>query len=65
LAPLPIVLLSTSVWNNDPREFRTMVEAFVLGSGLLLGTPGFRPRLVTAMTWCVWGLVAAVAVTSS
>ncbi len=57
-----LAVLSTSVWNNDPREFRTMVEVFVLGSGVLLGTRSFRPMVLTGLTWCVWLLVAALSV---
>ncbi len=54
------VSLSTSVWNNDPREFRTMIELFVLGSGILLGTRAFRPLVVTGMTWGLWVVVAGL-----
>ena len=55
-----LALLSTSIWNKDPREFRTMVDVFVLGSGVLLGTRTFRPFLLTAATWVVWLMVAAL-----
>lgn len=57
-AILLLGVLSSSVWNHDPRQFRTMVDVFVLGSGVLLGTRSFRPLLLTAFTWCV---VVAVA----
>jgi len=59
------VLLSTSIWNNDPREFRTMVEVFVLGSGVLLGTRSFRPLVVLCMTWGVWVLAAGLSLKSA
>jgi hypothetical protein len=59
------VLLSTSVWNNDPREFRTMVVLFVLSSGVLLGTPSFRPAPVTCMTWGDWFLAAGLSLKSA
>ena len=59
------VLLSTSVWNNDPREFRTMVELFVLSSGVLLGNRSFRPLFVTCMTWSVWILAAGLSLKSA
>jgi len=61
-AVILLAVLSTSVWNNDPREFRTMVDVFVLGSGILLGSRAFRPLLLTAVTWCVWLLIAALSV---
>jgi hypothetical protein len=57
---LLLAVLSTSIWNNDPREFRTMVDVFVLGSGVLLGTRTFRPLLLTGATWGVWLLVAGL-----
>jgi len=61
-AVLLLAVLSTSVWNNDPRAFRTMVDVFVLGSGVLLGSTSFRPLVITALTWGVWLLAAAVSV---
>jgi hypothetical protein len=61
-AVLLLVALSSQIWNNDPRQFRTMVEVFVLGSGVLLGSRSFRPLVLTALTWGVWFLVAAVSV---
>jgi glucan phosphoethanolaminetransferase (alkaline phosphatase superfamily) len=61
-AVLLLAVLSTSVWNNDPRAFRTMVDVFVLGSGVLLGSTSFRPLVLTALTWGVWLLAAAVSV---
>ncbi len=57
-----LAVLSSTVWNNDPREFRTMVDVFVLGSGVLLGSESFRPLLLTGLTWGVWCLVAAVSI---
>jgi hypothetical protein len=57
-----LALLSTSIWDKDPREFRTMVDVFVLGSGVLLGTRTFRPFLLTGATWVVWMMVAALSV---
>ena len=57
-----LAMLSTSIWNKDPREFRTMVDVFVLGSGVLLGTRTFRPLLLTGATWVVWLMVAALSV---
>jgi hypothetical protein len=57
-----LAVLSTSIWNKDPREFRTMVDVFVLGSGVLLGTRTFRPLLLTGATWGVWLLVAGLSV---
>jgi hypothetical protein len=61
-AVILLAVLSTSVWNNDPREFRTMVDVFVLGSGILLGSRSFRPMILTGLTWGVWFLVAAVSI---
>jgi hypothetical protein len=61
-AILLLAILSSTVWNNDPREFRTMVDVFVLGSGVLLGSRSFRPLVLTALTWGVWLLLAAVSV---
>jgi hypothetical protein len=57
-----VAVLSASIWNNDPREFRTMADVFVLGSGVLLGSRSFRPLLVTGLTWCVWLMVAALSI---
>ena len=61
-AVLLLAVLSPTVWNNDPREFRTMVDVFVLGSGVLLGSRSFRPLVLTGLTWGVWLLVAGVSV---
>ena len=53
-----VVCLSSSVWDNDPNEFRTMTEAFVLGAGILLGSARIRPVVAaTAVTWAVWLVV--------
>ncbi len=61
-AVILLAVLSSSVWNNDPREFRTMVDVFVLGSGVLLGSKSFRPLVFTGLTWGVWCLMAALSV---
>ncbi len=61
-AVLLLAVLSPTVWNNDPRAFRTMVDVFVLGSGVLLGSRSFRPLVLTGLTWGVWLLVAGVSV---
>jgi hypothetical protein len=58
LAAVLTVMLSKTVWANDPHIFRTMVEMFVLGSGILLGAPKFRLILLTCVMWGVWLLVA-------
>lgn len=58
-----LAILSSSVWNDDPREFRTMVDVFVLGSGVLLGAKSFRPLLLTTATWAVWVLIAGLSIT--
>jgi hypothetical protein len=61
-AVLLLAVLSSSIWNNDPREFRTMVDVFALGSGVLLGSRSFRPLVITGLTWGVWCLVALLSV---
>ena len=61
-AILLLLALSSQIWNNDPRQFRTMADVFVLGSGVLLGAGSFRPLVLTALTWGVWLLLAAVSV---
>jgi hypothetical protein len=58
-ALLFVVSLSGRVWNNDPEEFRTMADVFVLGAGVLLGTDRrFTPTAVVlascnAFLWLV------------
>ena len=37
-----------------------MIELFVLGSGILLGTRSFRPLVVTGMTWSLWVVAAGL-----
>ena len=61
-AILLLLALSSQIWNNDPRQFRTMADVFVLGSGVLLGAKSFRPLVLTSLTWGVWFLVAAVSI---
>ena len=61
-AVLLVLALSSQIWNDDPRQFRTMADVFVLGSGVLLGARSFRPLVLTALTWGVWILIAAVSV---
>jgi hypothetical protein len=61
-AVILLAVLSSSIWNDDPRQFRTMVDVFVLGSGVLLGSRSFRPFVVTGLTWGVWCLMALVSV---
>jgi hypothetical protein len=57
-----LLALSSQIWNDDPRQFRTMADVFVLGSGVLLGARSFRPLVLTTLTWGVWFLVAAVSI---
>jgi hypothetical protein len=61
-AVLLLLMLSSSIWNDDPRQFRTMGDVFALGSGVLLGCRSLRPLGLTAMTWAVWSVVAALSI---
>ena len=64
LALLLTVCLSSNVWDTDPNEFRTFVEVWVLGCGVLLGARHRNLTVPAALTGTAWLLVAAWEVTS-
>jgi hypothetical protein len=63
-AVLLMLSLSGDVWGDDPAAFRIMVDAWALGTIILLGSPGAPlaiPAALNAILWMANALLRAIA----